>query len=283
MSQRILLCSDLDRTLLPNGFQPESPRARPLLRRLAEHPAVTLVYVSGRYLESIQAAIREFELPLPDYAIGDVGTSVYRPAHGEWRLWDQWSQRIGADWHGHGREEIASWFADIEVLAPQEAAKQNRFKLSYYTPADLDVDELFTELTTRLDPRGVKASLVWSVDETTNTGLVDVLPARATKLSAVQFLMGESGFDPRNTLFAGDSGNDLPVLASGIPAVLVANATEDVRRAALEACTASGTQDALYFARGGFLEMNGNYAAGVLEGIAHFYPQLIPWITGAQA
>ena len=283
MPQRLLVCTDLDRTLLPNGFQPESPQARPLLRRLAEHPDVTLVYVSGRYLRSIEAAIQEYGLPLPDYAIGDVGTSIYRPAHGEWRLWEQWSQRIGADWHGHRREEIAGWLADIEILAPQEAAKQNRFKLSYYTPADLDVDELFAELQARLSARGVKATLVWSIDETTDTGLVDLLPPRATKLSAVRFLMDESGFEPRNTLFAGDSGNDLPVLVSGIPAVLVANATEEVRRAAIEACTASGTEDALYLAHGGFLGMNGNYAAGMLEGLAHFHPRFIPWLADTQA
>ena len=281
MAQRFLICTDLDRTILPNGFQPESPQARPLLRRLAEHPSVTLVYVSGRYLGSIEAAIRDYELPLPDYAIGDVGTSIYRPAHGEWRLWEQWSQRIGADWHGRSREEIASWFEDIEQLAPQEPAKQNRFKLSYYTPADLDVDAMFAEMQTRLSARDIKCSLVWSVDETSDTGLIDLLPARATKLSAVQFLMDESGFDAKNTLFAGDSGNDLPVLVSGIPAVLVANATDEVRRATVETCAASGREQTLYLARGGFLDMNGNYAAGVLEGVAHFYPQLIPWLAEA--
>ncbi len=36
MKHDILLCSDLDRTLLPNGPQSESPGARRLLQRLAE-------------------------------------------------------------------------------------------------------------------------------------------------------------------------------------------------------------------------------------------------------
>ncbi len=36
MKHDILLCSDLDRTFLPNGPQPESSEARRLLQRLAE-------------------------------------------------------------------------------------------------------------------------------------------------------------------------------------------------------------------------------------------------------
>lgn len=45
----ILLCSDLDRTLLPNGEQPESPEARLLLNKLARRPELTLAYVSGQH------------------------------------------------------------------------------------------------------------------------------------------------------------------------------------------------------------------------------------------
>ena len=49
---RLLLCTDLDRTLIPNGTQPESPRARELFKRLVSHEEVTLVYVTGRHLAS---------------------------------------------------------------------------------------------------------------------------------------------------------------------------------------------------------------------------------------
>ncbi|MCI5126782.1 MAG: haloacid dehalogenase, partial [Candidatus Electrothrix sp. AR5] len=33
---KLLVCTDLDRTLLPNGPQPESPGARPAFAALAE-------------------------------------------------------------------------------------------------------------------------------------------------------------------------------------------------------------------------------------------------------
>jgi hydroxymethylpyrimidine pyrophosphatase-like HAD family hydrolase len=73
--QKILICSDLDRTLIPNGYQEESAHARPVLRQLAENPNIYLAYVSGRDKKLILDAIEEFYLPTPDYAIGDVGTT----------------------------------------------------------------------------------------------------------------------------------------------------------------------------------------------------------------
>lgn len=277
MSSRILLCSDLDRTLLPNGSQPESPQARPLLRRLAEHPEVTLAYVSGRHLGLIEQAMAEYALPVPAFAVGDVGTSIYRSMENDWRLWNQWSQHIAVDWARHTTGDLAQLFTDVESIALQEPEKQNRFKLSYYASATLDHAALIAEMQVRLQAQSVRASLVWSVDETSSTGLLDVLPASATKLGAVRFLMAELGFDDCQVLFAGDSGNDLPVLISGLPAVLVANATAEVRGEALHA-SASGN---LYCAQGGFLDMNGNYAAGVLEGLAHFHPELGAWMSAA--
>lgn len=278
MRGRVLLCSDLDRTLLPNGLQPESPQARPLLRRLSQHPDVILAYVSGRHLALIEAAIAHYDLPRPAFAVGDVGTSIYRPDGGDWRLWERWSEHIAPDWAGHSREDLERLFADLDGIAPQEAEKQGRFKLSYYADADIDHAALCALMQARLQEAGVRASVIWSVDETSMTGLLDVLPAAATKLGAVRFLMAELGIAEVDALFAGDSGNDLPVLTSGLPAVLVANATAEVRAQALRQAPANGR---LYCADGGFLGMNGNYAAGVLEGLAHFHPGLAAWLNAA--
>ena len=68
----ILLCTDLDRTLIPNGLPPESPNARELFCKVAAAPFVSLAYVSGRDLGLLQKAIAEYNLPTPDFMIGDV-------------------------------------------------------------------------------------------------------------------------------------------------------------------------------------------------------------------
>jgi sucrose-6-phosphatase len=283
----VLLCSDLDRTILPNGAQPESPAARPLLRALARRPEVTIAYVSGRHRELLAAAIEEYEIPQPAYAIGDVGTTIYRGAAGDWQAWPAWREEISSDWGNRTSWELAPLLAGLPGIWLQEAEKQNHCKLSYYTPPRFGPaaadhrgrEELLAAVRARLADHDIRAALVWSIDEERDLGLLDVLPARAGKLAAIRFLMKRLGFVPANTVFAGDSGNDLDVLGSELNAVLVANAPAEVRREALDRVRRTGRAETLYCASGGFLGMNGNYAAGVLEGLAHYHPQTIPWLA----
>jgi sucrose-6F-phosphate phosphohydrolase len=281
MTAEILLCSDLDRTLLPNGPQPESSRARPLLHAVAQRRELTLAYVTGRHLQLLQNAIEDYQLPMPDYAIGDVGTTLYEVDENDWKLWQPWSDEIAGDWQGRDRDDLQALFDDLDPLHLQEAEKQNTFKLSYYADTDVDTADLLSRMQSRLDKEGIRASLIWSVDEMQQVGLLDVLPEHATKRHAIEFLMKHKGFARENTVCAGDSGNDLPMLTSGLPAVLVRNARKEVREQAVRQANERGIGECLYLARGGLLGMNGNYAAGVLEGLVHFLPQVANWLDGA--
>ena len=278
MTKPILICTDLDRTLLPNGKQPESPGARAAFRRLVLRPEITLAYVSGRHRSLVEDAIREYELPLPDWVIGDVGTTIYQVHAEEWLHWSEWEQEVSVDWRGLTANNLRPLFTDLESLHLQEESKQNRYKLSYSGPLHTDLRALQRELSRRLNMASMAACLIYSVDEASSTGLLDVLPALATKLHAVEFLMQHQGFDYANTVFAGDSGNDLPVLASAIESVLVANADSEVIEQAQAQARQQGTMKALYLAQGGFLGMNGNYSAGILEGVAHYHPDTRFWM-----
>lgn len=284
----VLLCSDLDRTIVPNGAQPESAEARSLLRTLARRPEVTIAYVSGRHRELLAEAVAQYEIPVPDYAIGDVGTTIYRAGERGWEELAGWREEISPDWQGRRSDELIPLLAGISGLRLQEPEKQNDCKLSFYTPTCLDrqVDgadpgreKLLATVRSRLEKAGIRSCLVWSVDEERDLGLLDVLPARAGKLAAIRFLMERLGFSQANTVFSGDSGNDLDVLSSDLNAVLVANAPEEVRREALARVRRAGREHSLYCAVGGFLGMNGNYAAGVLEGLAHYHPHITSWLS----
>jgi hypothetical protein len=90
--------------------------------------------------------------------------------------------------------------------------------------------------------------------------------------------MKHHGFSYLNTVFCGDSGNDIEVLASPIPAVLVANSQPDVRELARRLAEEMGYVEQLYIASGDFMGMNGNYSAGILEGVAHYHPQTLAWM-----
>ncbi len=278
MTSNILLCTDLDRTILPNGHQEESPAARPLLRALAARPEVTIAYVSGRHRELLIEAIEEYHIPVPDYAICDVGTTIYEIRGNDWRLWEEWHAEIAPDWRGMTSSDLADLFLDLEELRLQEPEKQNKFKLSYYAPEQSDYRSLLESMQSLLSNRGIKASLIWSIDEMAHVGLLDVLPLSANKLHAIHFLITMKHFSKKRTVFAGDSGNDLAVLTSGLQAVLVRNASDEVRDEALSMVGERGFRNKLYCAKGGFLGLNGNYSAGVLEGLAHFIPDIEAWL-----
>jgi len=210
-----------------------------------------------------------------------VGSTIYACEGWNWQLWEAWEAHIGPDWGGRGHAELATLLAGIPDLRLQEEAKQNTHKLSYYVSLGVNHRELMEAMERRLRAEGIHASLIWSIDEPADIGLLDVLPARATKRHAIEFLMEKQGFGLNNTVFAGDSGNDLPVLVSPIPAILVHNASPEIKLEAQEMAAIAGTTQALYLASGGFHGMNGNYAAGILEGLAHYHPAIASQLESA--
>lgn len=278
LNEAVILCSDLDRTLIPNGSAPESPAARPMLLRLAAHPDLTLVYVSGRDLALIQQAISDYQLPVPDWAIGDVGTSLYQVTDGAWQICEDWSAAIAPDWSGQNSADLASQFSDLPGLRLQEAEKQKPYKLSYYTAMQPCPETLLAAIRERLQARNLHCNLIWSIDEAAGQGLLDILPASANKHAAIEFLLQRQNLPRERTVFAGDSGNDRDVLVSGLRAILVGNAEDSLRTEVHQAVQAAGYPERLYSAHGSFAGMNGHYAAGVLEGVAHFFPHTQDWI-----
>lgn len=269
MSARLLLCTDMDRTIIPNGVQTEHSTARQDLKTFCNRPEVTLVYVTGRHQALVQEAIEEYQLPLPDYVISDVGTKIYQTQPNGWIQLNQWETVIDQDWHGKTHQDLLKILSVLKGLELQEPSKQNTHKLSYYVPLSMDIDQKLKEAEAILQTQKVDASLIWSIDEAENIGLLDILPKNATKLHAIQFLQQFLGYSLEEVVFAGDSGNDLPVLTSEIHSVLVANASEDIKKQALQLAQANHTSEALYLAQN-FSNANGNYAAGVLQGVGYY-------------
>lgn len=277
VNTHLLICTDLDRTLLPNGTQPESPQAREYFSRLCRRDEVTLVYVSGRNKKLVEKAINCYRLPGPALVITDVGTKIYDLRSGEWSTLHEWEKEIAPDWCGITSGDLRRLFQDIKGLQLQEREKQNIYKLSYYFSLHQDQRKLTEIMQPLLDERKLKASLTWSVDDPAGIGLLDITPRSATKLHAIEFIRQGLGFSLEDTIFAGDSGNDLQVLISPIQSILVANATDAVREEALLGAEKSGTMDTIYFAKGNAFG-NGNYSTGIIEGIIHYKPDVLSWL-----
>ena len=226
----ILLCTDLDRTLLPNGNAPESRLARPAFWSIAKRDQVLLVYVTGRDITLTEQAITDYALPVPDFMICDVGTSVYCRNGEDWALSESWQRNISIDWRGLEARDLAHKIPALPHLQLQDRSRIKVHKLSYQaTPSAMAKDDMII-LKDYLDNLDIKYRSIYSIDETVDKGLVDILPASAGKLAAIDFLVQNSGVQKENVCFFGDSGNDHDVLLSGYKATVVANASTEFKQ-----------------------------------------------------
>jgi sucrose-6F-phosphate phosphohydrolase len=275
MTTQLLICTDLDRTLIPNGSEPESAGARQAFKQLCCFQDVVLVYVTGRDQSLVEQAIGTYDLPQPDFVIADVGATIYQLAEAAtWQQWTSWAEQISPDWNGYTTDQLLQQFAEWPGLRKQEPAKQQQFKASFYVELVENRTSLIEQMESHLCKLQINANLIWSVDEALGVGLLDLLPAAAGKYPAIDFLRRHLKLSLTEVLFAGDSGNDLDVMVSPIPSVLVANAKPEVLNEALQRISESELGSAFYAAKGGFMGMNGCYSAGILEGVAHYYPEL---------
>ena len=273
------LFTDLDRTLIPNGAHIQDKQSIKILTALHDSDKLKLIYVSGRDKNLIQSAIKEHGLPIPDLAIADVGARIYQIIDNKWENDQEWNMYLSTNWDDEKFRALGNELSQIAILREQEPEKQSRFKHSYYLAADdLDsaIDKTIHDISESL---GLKIRIIKSLDETSNTGLLDILPGSASKYHAIRFLMDKYQFELENMVFSGDSGNDMEVLTSELPSILVKNAHHSVQRQAKELSKINSHEQQLYIADGDFFGLNGHYCSGILEGLAYYLPVFRKWIA----
>lgn len=266
----LLLACDLDRTIFPNGSEPLSVNAKSLFRDFLNRQNICLAYVSGRSLKHALSGMKEYDVPFPHIYIGDVGTSIYvRDTYGAYVEQTEWKSQISLDWGNIKGKKIHSLISDIPLLIPQQEEHQNTFKQSYYFPEG-EKGKVVNEVRKRLSKLNIKYEIVIHTEHETQKGYLDIIPSSATKECALRYLQEYLALSSNDVVFAGDGGNDLAPLTSGYKAIVVNNATvsfkEEVKKSALE----KGTVQNIYFARGGYKDLNGNYIAGIVEGLNYF-------------
>jgi hypothetical protein len=263
----MIIATDLDRTLFPNGEQ-EYDGSMDRFTELTNPSDFHLVYVTGRNERQILEGMDQFSAPPPEYAVAEVGTKVYRFSDGTLEedpgYIDYIESKTGI-WDPEKFKESLRWTEEIRL---QEEEHQNRFKLSYYIDPG-SAEKAVEEVHSRLEALNADFNLIYSVDETKNIGLLDVLPTHANKLEGLEYVRQKLGADKEEVVFCGDSGNDLIPLTSGYKAVLVRNALDEVRKQVEEEADRRGIRDRIYFARGTD-GLNGYYVSGVIEGLEHF-------------
>ena len=221
-----ILATDLDRTLLPNGPWPADPGAIELFNRMTTEQGVLVVYVTGRNLDLTERAIREFGVRFPDVLCGDVGTTIRRYEQGDWQFDPGWSEHVRRQSPRWDADRIRAAVADIAGLREQEPEHLNAFKQSYY--ADHDRGEaILAEVAKRVEGHFDEVS-IYSFDPQDGKGLLDFLPASATKRTALEYVAEAFGASHSEVVFCGDSGNDIFPLTAGFRGVMVRNADDQL-------------------------------------------------------
>jgi len=258
-----LLCTDLDRTLIPNGPAREPKDARRHLADYLTRHGIRLAYISGRDTGRVQEAIERWALPVPDFMAADAGTTILRLEQGHWQPDEAWAALQRERWGGRDGRAVHACLRGIDALIAQAGDRQHPFKRSYTVLKGTHLPQLQRLIEERTEAQGLDVAMLFSHDPLTDETLLDLVSPIATKRGAVAHLASALGLETREVLFAGDSGNDLDALTSEFPAVLVGNADAPTRILARQSVATGRHAGRLY-------QASASYAAGILEGLVHY-------------
>jgi len=238
--------SSLDQNLMGN-----SDALNRLLTLLKEHRKKTLLIIAtGRRLDSALTLLKKHGIPEPDVLITSSGTEIhYAP---KLTFDSAWEKHIDYHWAPHKIRRLLDPYPGITKQAKEE---QNRFKLSYL------ID------TNQADLETIKQQLHWE-EQAVNVQLsfdqyLDILPIRASKGTALRYVVDRWQIPLEKTFVAGGAGSDEDMMRGTALAAVVANRTQDLSQLV--------DSERIYFSKAPFEE-------GILEALAHydFFDQCVP-------
>lgn len=260
-----MLATDMDGTLIPlPEAKSENTEDLQLLKDLIQCREIRLAYVTGRHRKSVEQAIREFNLPVPEFLVCDVGTTIlqYRKSRGGFEDWPHYACHLHSIVADQTVETVRELCFDIRGLQAQEPEKQGPFKVSFYCERK-QLTPIVDVIVHRLTRADSKWSVISSVDPFNGQGLIDVLPLGVSKAFALDYLARKNELPSSSIIFCGDSGNDMAALTAGFRSVVVGNAPEELKSAVRSLHQKKGWNNRLFIAQ--------RYAtSGVIEGVRHF-------------
>ena len=201
----MLLATDLDGTFLGGSAEHKLK----LYQLIAAHPDITLVFVTGRGLESVLPLLADPTIPQPHYIISDVGGTLVHGATLE--PVQPIQSRIDALWPG---ERVVEEAVDgIPGLVRQDVPQARR--CSYFCEEDA-ISVRLAEIVEQLD-----CDLLYSASR-----YLDILPRGVNKGRTLTDLVEHLGVEKESVIVAGDTLNDLSMYEHEFIGVCVGDSEE---------------------------------------------------------
>ncbi len=224
---RFVLATDLDGTFLGG-----TPAMRRTLYDWIEdnRHEVGLIYVTGRDPHFLPT-IWDEGVPVPDYVVGDVGTTIAQVTGREIATIPALEDDIARRWGDRG-DEVRRLLHGAPGLREQETPF--RYRLSYhYDPAAFD-----PSVVPPVEALGLDVLI-------SHECYLDVLPGGVSKGPSLLRLMGHLGLAEDRMLVAGDTLNDLSMFETGLAGAMVGGSEAGLVKLAprlprAHVCTAPG-------------------------------------------
>ena len=237
-SSSYLMITDIDNTLV--GDDDSMHHLLHLLEQYRE--SIAWGVATGRSLELTIEAMTEYDIPVPDILICSVGTEIYYGP--DLRMDKGWQQHISNKWKP---EEIKAILQDLDFLTFQEAEGQRAHKISYYME---DKPGYLAAVHRILEEKKITCQVIYSHGQ-----FLDILPQRASKGKAINYLKYKYEFPSSKVMVAGDSGNDEDMLRGRNNGLVVGNHSDEL-------ISLKG-RPRVYFSKF-------EYAAGIIDGLVHY-------------
>ena len=235
-----LIIVDIDDTLL--GDNKSLKELKSLIQKNSDQTAFGVA--TGRHLDSALEILKQNDFLIPDVFITSVGSEIYYHSDDKYYKSTGWESHISYQWD---REKILNLLKEFDFLILQEEENQNAYKLSYYVEAE---DALINQVREKLKKNKIKCSFIYS-----HSKFIDILPIRANKGKAVNYLSNRWNISRNSILTCGNSGNDEDLLNGYFLGVVVGNYLQELER--------FKRKKNIYFS-------SESYAAGIIDGINHY-------------
>lgn len=236
---RKILFSDIDNTLTG-----DMQAAAALRRYIATYPDLALIPATGRSINEARRILRIWGFAEPSHLISSVGSEVWlRRASGRYVLDTDFARHASEGWDGAAVRDLL----ERAQIRMQPEYDQRRWKVSCFGTAAQGA-----EIASMLSNAGLRARVVAS-----HARFIDILPANAGKAAAAAHVARTLAVPHDACLAAGDSGNDVDLLAWASRAILPANASDELSAIAGDGVYRSTLQ----------------FAAGIRDGLVRLLPR----------